>query len=113
MPLFDRDLLVVSDECVRTEGLDWPKLVWLLDARREDNLVSIGTLPLPPMEDYAIGGRYGAIICTKTGLAHRSSPALWFSVPTSAVACVCMTSRIRFSRAKWHRIFHPRRTDHR
>jgi hypothetical protein len=60
MPLFDRDLLVVSDECVRTEGLDWPKLVWLLDARREDNLVSVATLPLPPMEDYALGGRYGA-----------------------------------------------------
>ena len=60
MPLFDRDLLVVSDECVRTEGADWPKLVWLLDARREDNLVSVSTLPLPPMEDYAIGGRYGA-----------------------------------------------------
>jgi hypothetical protein len=60
MPLFDRDLLVVSDECVRTEGADWPKLVWLLDARREDNLVSVATLPLPPMEDYAIGGRYGA-----------------------------------------------------
>ena len=34
MPLFDRDLLVVSDECVRTEGADWPKLVWLLDARK-------------------------------------------------------------------------------
>jgi hypothetical protein len=32
----------------------------LLDARREDNLVSMATLPLPPMEDYAIGGRYGA-----------------------------------------------------
>ncbi|MGA8193714.1 MAG: hypothetical protein WB902_10130 [Acetobacteraceae bacterium] len=60
MPLFDRDLLVVSDECVRTEGADWPKLVWLLDARKEDNLVSVATLPLPPMEDYAIGGRYGA-----------------------------------------------------
>ena len=60
MPLFERDLLVVSDECVRTEGADWPKLVWLLDARREDNLVSVATLPLPPMEEYAIGGRYGA-----------------------------------------------------
>src|SRR5215469_9234932 len=60
MPLFDRDLYVVSDECVRTEGADWPKLVWLLDARREDNLISVSTLPLPPMEDYAIGGRYGA-----------------------------------------------------
>src|SRR5579872_1968689 len=38
MPLFDRDLLIVSDECVHEAGLDWPKLVWVLDCRREDNL---------------------------------------------------------------------------
>ncbi len=60
MPLFDRDLLICSDECVRTEGLDWPKLVWVLDMRREDNLVPIATLPLPPVGDYAPGARYGA-----------------------------------------------------
>ena len=61
MPLPERDLLVVSDECVRNDGEDWPKLVWLLDARLESNLVSIGTLPLPPVEEHAYrGGRYGA-----------------------------------------------------
>ena len=26
LPLFDRDLLIVTDECVRTRGEDWPKL---------------------------------------------------------------------------------------
>ncbi|HUK10081.1 MAG TPA: hypothetical protein VLX09_19575 [Stellaceae bacterium] len=61
MPLLDRDLLVVSDECVREAGLDWPKLVWVLDARREDNLVSISTLPLPSVEGFRKKGqRYGA-----------------------------------------------------
>lgn len=61
MPLFDRDLLLVSDECVLEGGKDWPKLVWVLDARREDNLVSISTLPLPPVErQRGLGGRYGA-----------------------------------------------------
>ena len=61
MPLLDRDLLVVSDECVRDDGQDWPKLVWLLDARRDDNLVPVATLPLPPIEEHAYrGGRYGA-----------------------------------------------------
>jgi hypothetical protein len=61
LPLFDRDLVLVSDECVRDGGEDWPKLVWVLDARREDNLVPISTLPLPPMErQRALGGRYGA-----------------------------------------------------
>ncbi len=61
MPLFDRGLYVVSDECVQDNGLDWPKLVWVLDARRDDNLVPIATLPLPPVEEHAYrGGRYGA-----------------------------------------------------
>ena len=61
MPLFDRNLLVVSDECVRDDGVDWPKLVWLLDARVDSNPVCIGTLPLPAIEDHMYrGGRYGA-----------------------------------------------------
>lgn len=60
MPLFDRGLLIVSDECVRDKGADWPKLVWILDMRREDNLVPIATLPLPPVEQQRYGGRYGA-----------------------------------------------------
>jgi hypothetical protein len=61
MPLFDRDLLVVSDECVRDGGEDWPKLVWLVDVRRPDNPINLATLPLPPVEDFSYrGGRYGA-----------------------------------------------------
>ena len=31
-------LLVASDECVREKGADWPKLVWILDMRREERL---------------------------------------------------------------------------
>ncbi|MGE3149645.1 MAG: LVIVD repeat-containing protein [Pseudorhodoplanes sp.] len=61
LPLFSRDLLVVTDECVEDGGADWPKLTWIVDARREDNLVPVSTLPLPPVEDYAPrGGRYGS-----------------------------------------------------
>ena len=61
LPLFDRDLLIVSDECVHDDGLDWPKLVWVLDARLDSNPVCIGTFPLPPVEDFSWrGGRYGA-----------------------------------------------------
>ena len=60
MPLFDRDLLVVSDESVREKGGDWPKLVWILDMRREDNLVSVSTLPLPIERHRNDGGRFGA-----------------------------------------------------
>ena len=61
LPLFDRGLLVVSDECIKDNGADWPKLTWVLDARNEKNLVPISTLPLPPVEEYAQrGGRFGS-----------------------------------------------------
>ena len=36
-------------------------LTWIVDARREDNLVPIATLPLPPKEKHATpNGRYGS-----------------------------------------------------
>jgi hypothetical protein len=61
LPLFSRDLLVVSDECVMDDGADWPKLTWIVDARKEDNLVPISTLPMPPFETFGHkGGRFGS-----------------------------------------------------
>jgi hypothetical protein len=76
LPLLDRDLLVVSDEAITDRGKDWPKLVWIVDARREDNLVPISTLPLPPIETQRrIPGRYGAhnLHENRPGPAFRSS----------------------------------------
>ena len=61
VPFFDRNLYIVSDECVRMEGGDWPKLVWIVDGRHEANPVPISTCPLPPLEAFQRrGGRYGA-----------------------------------------------------
>ncbi len=61
LPLFERKLWVVSDECVQDNGADWPKLVWMIDARDEANPVPIGTFPAPPFEAFAKrGGRFGA-----------------------------------------------------
>jgi len=61
VPFFTRNLFVVSDECTRNEGADWPKLVWIVDGRAEENPVPIATCPLPPLEDFVHrGGRYGA-----------------------------------------------------
>jgi hypothetical protein len=61
LPLFERNLLIVSDECVRDGGADWPKLVWVVDARVETNLVPIATFPTPPYDAFAKrGGRFGA-----------------------------------------------------
>ena len=61
LPLFDRNLLIVSDECVKNDGLDWPKLVWVVDARVETNPVPVSTFPAPPHSAFARrGGRFGA-----------------------------------------------------
>jgi hypothetical protein len=61
LPLFSRDLLIVTDECIQDDGADWPKLVWVLDARDERNLVSMGTLPVSGVEPLLHkGGRCGA-----------------------------------------------------
>jgi hypothetical protein len=61
LPLFERNLLVVTDESTEDAGADWPKLVWILDGRDETNPVPIATCPLPPVDAYRNrGGRFGA-----------------------------------------------------
>jgi hypothetical protein len=61
LPLFERELLVVSDETVQDNAADWPKLVWMVDMSVERNLVSIATFPAPPVDVFAKqGGRFGA-----------------------------------------------------
>jgi hypothetical protein len=61
LPLFERGLWIVSDECVQDNGADWPKLVWVVDARNDANPVPIGTFPAPPYNAFARrGGRFGA-----------------------------------------------------
>ena len=60
VPLFERDLLVTTDESIADAAADWPKLIWILDARAEENLVPISTCPAPPMEFVGHGGRFGA-----------------------------------------------------
>ena len=76
LPLFDRNLLVVSDESIADGAADWPKLVWVLDAREETNLVPISTCPLPPVADFAgRGGRFGAHNLHE----NRPAPGSWVS----------------------------------
>lgn len=60
LPLLGRELLLMTHECVRDDGQDWPKLTWIVDARREDNLVPLSTLPMPSLDEYGRkGGRFG------------------------------------------------------
>jgi hypothetical protein len=61
MPLFQRDLLVVSQEANRQHGEDHPKLVWMMDNSLETNPVIISTLPMADTSDFFNRpGRYGA-----------------------------------------------------
>jgi hypothetical protein len=61
LPLLSRDLLIVADECTQDNGVDWPKLVRVVDARLETNLQPIATFPMPPFEAFGKrGGRFGA-----------------------------------------------------
>ena len=61
LPLFERGLIVVTNESIKDAAADWPKLVWIVDARFEENLVPISTCPLPPVAEFKTrGGRYGA-----------------------------------------------------
>jgi hypothetical protein len=61
LPLFGRKLLIVSDECVRDDGIDWPRLVWVVDGRDERNPVPISTFPTAPVDTFIKrGGRFGA-----------------------------------------------------
>ena len=61
VPLFERNLLVMTDESTADDAADWPKLIWILDGRDERNPVPIATCPLPSPDAYASrGGRFGA-----------------------------------------------------
>jgi len=61
VPLFDRNLMLVTDESTEDGAKDWPKLIWVLDMRDETHPVSIATCPLPPVDAYKDrGGRFGA-----------------------------------------------------
>ena len=61
LPLFGRGLLAVTDEATQDGCADHPKLLWLIDASTESNLVPISTAPMPPAAEFCgRGGRFGA-----------------------------------------------------
>src|SRR5262245_28737109 len=61
-PIFDRGLALASDEAVRDNCADAPKLVWLLDIRNESNPVIVDTAPFHATDGRLCkeGGRFGA-----------------------------------------------------
>ncbi len=76
LPLFDRNLFVVTDESTVDDAKDWPKLIWILDARDEAHPVPIATCPMPPVDAYSTrGGRFGA----HNIFENTPSPNAWHS----------------------------------
>lgn len=76
LPLFDRDLLIVTDECIKFDLEDWPKRIWVLDIREESNPVMISSFPTPSREDYSYqGARLGAHNIHE----NEPLPTSWFS----------------------------------
>lgn len=61
-PIFSRGLALASDEAVRDNCEDMPKLVWLVDIRAESHPVIIDTAPLHANDGELCkaGGRFGA-----------------------------------------------------
>lgn len=76
LPLFERNLLVVTDESVLNDGKDWPKLIWIMDAREETNPIPIATCPVSGYESHLHrGGRFGA----HNIFENTPSPHAWHS----------------------------------
>jgi hypothetical protein len=57
LPLFKRNLLIVTDEMTTQDGSDLPKLMWVLDGRDERNPVPIATLPAPSSDALNLPGK--------------------------------------------------------
>ena len=76
LPLFQRELMIVTDEAVTEDCSDWPKLTWVMDMRQETNPVIVSTMPMPAKENFCgRGGRFGS------HNIHENQP-----VPTSWVS---------------------------
>ncbi|MBI4493995.1 MAG: hypothetical protein HY690_14495 [Chloroflexi bacterium] len=62
LPLFERGLLVVTDESISEQALDWPKRMWIVDARLDTNPIMISSAPMPQGSDELrrTDGRIGA-----------------------------------------------------
>jgi hypothetical protein len=76
LPLFERNLLVMTDESIVDNAVDWPKLVWILDNRDETNPIPISTCPMPALDAYANrGGRFGA----HNLFENTPGPHSWYS----------------------------------
>jgi hypothetical protein len=76
LPLFKRDLLVVTQEAVLDNCKDWPKLVYVFDLKDDKNPRMLSSCPMPSVDDFCKRpGRFGA------HNIHENDPVAtsWFS----------------------------------
>ena len=68
LPLFERQLFVVTDESVVDDGADWPKLVWMRRRPRRDQPRADRHLPAAALRRIRAPAAAGSapIICTRT-----------------------------------------------
>ncbi len=112
LPLFERELLVVTDESVVDDAKDWPKLIWIIDGRDETNPVPIATCPVD---------RRGGLRQARRPLRRPQHPReraaadlvalrpLSSSAPSSTAACAPTTSPIPTGPRRSARSCRPRR----
>jgi hypothetical protein len=61
LPLFSKEMLIVTDEALDMRDAEWPKLTWAVDAADEANPVLVGSLPIPTGEElFQVPGRAGS-----------------------------------------------------
>ena len=61
LPLFERDIAIVTQEANQPECADWPKPIWTVDISDERQPREIVQFPYPAgLEDYCTAGRFGA-----------------------------------------------------
>ena len=91
VPLFERNLLLVTDEATGDEGVDWPKRLWIMDIRVESNPVMLGSLPTPEGFDelHRVGGRIGA------HNIHENEPELGSAKLLNTVASTWFSAGLR------------------
>jgi hypothetical protein len=91
VPLFDRGLLLVTDEATGDEGIDWPKRLWIMDIRKETMPLIIASAPVPEnFEDlHRVGGRIGA------HNIHENEPDEGAAKLTNTVAATWFSAGLR------------------
>jgi len=103
VPMFERKLLIVTDEVHHRRRTDWPKLIWILDARDEAHPVVDLDLPdaAGGMPIRAAAAASAPTTSTRTRrLPMPGTPRTSSSARSSTAACAPTTSPIRTSPRK-------------